>query len=173
MKLNKEYRELSENILNEEHFEVLKNEVHHGTNRYDHCKRVAHLSFIMAKLFKGNTKTVTRAGLLHDFFLGNHKSNPDASYINHPKVSAQNAKKYFNLSETEQEAIETHMYHYMLVKNTFSLKKDDIKKYKPKSKEGKIVCASDLLVSIFECLFFGAKYATGVYFLFIFNLIRY
>ena len=56
---------------------------------------------------------------------------------------------------------------------SIKIKKDDIHEYKPTSKEGKIVCISDLLVSIFECLIFEARYAACVYFLFIFNLIRY
>ena len=74
MSLNKEYKEFSEDILNNDNFLVLKNDVHHGTNKYDHCKRVSYLSFLFTKLFKGNSKEATRAGLLHDFFYGSRTS---------------------------------------------------------------------------------------------------
>lgn len=177
MKLNKEYKEICKDILEDEHFLSLKNEIHHGSNRYDHCKRVARLSFILSSIFKGNKETATRAGLLHDFFVGNTKNNEEVSYLNHPKVSVENAKKYFELSKSEESIIETHMYHYALTKKLLPFIDKgpavNAKDYKPTSKEGVVVCISDLSVSIFECIVFKARYITCVYLLFIFNWIRY
>ncbi len=171
MKIKNEYKELTENILNDEAFLLLKNERHHGTNRYDHCKRVAHVSFWLSKIFKGDKKSATIAGLLHDFFYG------DSSYLEHPKVSSANAKKYYAITDKEAEIIESHMYHYALVKNSYSFlnKKNQVKakKYKPNCKEGYLVCFADMLVSIFEGSIFEVRYGVCLYLLFIINLIRY
>ncbi len=177
MSFNKEYKEISEPILNNANFVKLKDDNHHGSTRYDHCRRVSYLSFLMAKIFKGNCKNVVEAGLLHDFFHGNTNSNESITYLTHPKTSVENAKKYFELNKEEEEIIETHMYHYALVKNAFPFinkgEKVKAKEYKPKSKEGAIVCISDLLVSIFEVARFKVRYNTCLYILFAINLMRY
>lgn len=176
MKLNKEYKELTSDILDSDIFKALKNDNHHGTNRYDHCKRVSYLSFLISKLFKANYKEATEAGLLHDFFYGKTGKNNKISYLNHPKTSADNAKKYFNISDTEASIIETHMYHHALLKKVMPFisneKVEKAKDYKPTSKEGYIVCISDLLVSIFEVGCFKIRYSACLYFLFVFNLFR-
>ena len=99
MSLNKEYKEISDDILNNDNFSILKNDVHHGTNKYDHCKRVSYLSFLLTKLFKGNSESAARAGLLHDFFYGCRTEKEENDYLRHPKTSSNNAKKYFSISE--------------------------------------------------------------------------
>lgn len=171
MKLSKEYKEITQSILNDENFLSLKNEAHHGTNRYDHCKRVSYVSFLLAKLFKGDIKDSCISGLLHDFF------NGDSSYLNHPKTSSDNAKKYFHITNKEASIIETHMYHYALTKKCLPFINHDgkvnPKEYKPLYKEGYIVCISDLLVSIFELGMFKVRYSICLYLLFIINLMRY
>ena len=168
MKLNKEFKEYTRDILENEDFKLLKNDSHHGTNRYDHCKRVSYLSFLISKIFKGNSERAIKAGLLHDYFHGT------SSYLEHPSICALNAKEHFNITA---EIIKTHMYHYALVQklNPFKGKEDkkNAKEYRPTSKEGVIVCVSDLLVSIFECGIFKVRYNACLYILFIINLMRY
>ena len=177
MSLNKEYKEFSEDIINNDNFLVLKNDVHHGTNKYDHCKRVSYLSFLFTKLFKGNSKEATRAGLLHDFFYGSRTSKEENDYLKHPKTSSANAKKYFLINDKEAGIIESHMYHHALLKRLSPFMKEDDKKYfkenKPKDKESVIVCVSDLLVSLYEVCAFKVKYTTSLYLIFLINLIRY
>ncbi len=177
MKLNKEYHNLAKDILENEYYLTLKNDAHHGSNRYDHCKRVSYVSFIMAKMFKGNTNDVVISGLLHDFYYGKCNANDKITYLNHPRTSVNNSLKYFDLNENEINIIETHMYHYALVKNLLPfINKDDkvkAREYKPQSKEGYIVCLSDLLVSIFEVFHFKVRYTTCLYFIFLINIIRY
>ena len=177
MKINKEYREISKEILENEYFLELKNDNHHCTNRYDHCKRVSYLSYILAKIFHGNSKEVIRAGLLHDFFHGTTNENPSISYLNHPITSAENAKKYFAISDKEANIIKTHMYHYALLNKSTSLfrkeKINNLKEYRPTCKEGVIVCISDLLVSIFEVGRYKIRYDMCLYLIFIVNLVRY
>jgi len=178
MRLNKEYKEITSDILNNKKFNLLKNDTHHGTNKYDHCKRVSYLSFLFAKLIKCNCIEVARGGLLHDFFFGTRIAKEENDYLKHPKTSVVNAKKYFSISENEAKIIESHMYHCAIVKKyTPFLKKDDYdKKYfkenKPSNKESVIVCISDLLVSIFEVIKYKLRYNTALYMLFLINVIR-
>lgn len=175
MKLNREYKKITSCILNNENFVLLKNDIHHGTTKYAHCKRVSYLSYLIAKIFKANHREVARAGLLHDFFYGSRTAKEENSYLKHPITSAQNAEKYFNLKESEKHIIETHMYHNALFKNMlpFATKeeKNYFENYKPTSKESKIVCISDLLVSLFEVITYKVKYSCALYMIFLMNVI--
>lgn len=177
MKLNKEYKEISNDILNNENFELLKNDIHHGTSKYAHCKRVSYLSFLLSKIFGGNSKKVVRAGLLHDFFFGTRTAKEENSYFKHPMTSVKNARKYFEIDEKEANIIKSHMFHYAFIKNLTPFinkeEKEYYKSYKPQSKESIIVCVSDLLVSIFEVCAFKIRYNTSLYLIFILNLLHY
>ena len=102
---------------------------------------------------------------------------PENSYLRHPVTAASNAKRYFNVTELEAEAIKTHMFHHVLIKKIFPFinpkEKASIKEFKPKSKEGWIICASDLIVSIGECERFQFSYAFNVAVLLVFNIILF
>lgn len=176
MKINKEYEKNVNYILNNENFVLLKNDNHHGTNKYDHCKRVSYLSYLMAKIFRANSKATSRAGLLHDFFYGSRTAKEENSYLKHPLTSAKNAKKYFEIDENEKNIIETHMFHNALLKNmipfTTEEEKEYFKNYKPKNKESVIVCVSDLLVSIFEVFAYKVRYSCALYMIFFINIMR-
>ena len=176
MSLYKEYEEITNSIIYNDKFVVLKNDCHHGTNKYAHCKRVSYLSFLMTKLFRGNAKEAARAGLLHDFFYGERTSKEENDYLKHPKTSAINAKKYFTVNEKETNIIESHMYHHALIKKLTPFMSDEDNKYfkenKPKYKESVIVCVSDLLVSIYEVCFYKVRYNTCLYLLFFLNIMR-
>ena len=164
-------------ILKDEHFLETKKDLHHGTSKYEHCLRVAKLSYRLGRFFKADLRSVSRAGLLHDFFFGTRKESPENSYLKHPVTAANNARKYFDITDIEAEAIKTHMFHHVLIKKIFPFvnkeKKASVKEFKPKSKEGWIVCASDLLVSIVECERFQFTYAFNVALLLIFNIILF
>lgn len=176
MSINKEYENITNPIIYNENFIILKNDTHHGTNKYDHCKRVSYLSFILAKIFRCNTKEVARAGLLHDFFYGTRLSNLENDYLRHPKTSVKNAKKYFKIDNIEESIIESHMYHYALVKRITPFITNEEKEYlhnsKPKNKESIIVCIADLLVSIYEVCIYKTRYSVILYMLFIMNNIK-
>lgn len=177
MKLNREYDEITQSILYNDKFVILKNDNHHGTNKYDHSKRVSYLSFLIAKMFRANSKEAAKAGLLHDFFYGERTEKEENSYLNHPITSANNAKKYFCITENEEKIIKSHMYHHAICKKLTPFltekDKDYLKKYKPNSKESIIVCISDLLVSIFEVGTFKIRYSTSLYIIFLINIFRY
>lgn len=173
--LTSEYQKIIENIINNEEFKKTKNDFHHGSSKYEHLIRVSKCSFILGKLFKANIESVTKAAILHDFFFGTRKSKKENSYLNHPKTAAKNAKIYFNINKLEEDAIKSHMYHHVILKKIFPFinrkEKAKVKDFKPKSKEGWIVCISDLLVSIVETVRFEFSYAAKLSFLIIISSI--
>ena len=175
MKKNNDYYKLAEDILNNEYFLELKKDIHHGTNKYDHCRRVSYLSYKLAKLFKANQNEVVRAGLLHDFFFGERTAKEENSYLNHPHTSVSNAKKYFDISDKEANDIKTHMFHHVLVKKVLPFvnykEKATIKEHKPKTKEGAIICLSDFLVSVYEFERFKLSYTFSIFALFLMNIL--
>lgn len=174
-KNNNDFDNLVSDILENKYFLETKHDLHHGTSKYEHSIRVAKLSYKLSKVFKADIKSTTRAGLLHDFFFGTRKDKPENSYLRHPVTASKNAKEYFNVSDLEAEAIKTHMFHQVLLKKIFPFvnrqEKASVKEFKPKSKEGWIICASDLIVSIMECERFQFTYVANVALLLIFNMI--
>ena len=137
--------------------------------------RVSKCSFILGKIFKADISAVTRAGLLHDFFFGTRKQSIENSYLNHPLTAAKNAEKHFNINDLEKEAIKSHMFHHIIIKKIFPFlnrhEKRKIKSSKPTSKEGWIVCISDLIVSIIECQRFELSYLANLTCLVIINIL--
>ena len=176
-KTNIEFENLVSDILENEYFLETKKDIHHGTSKYEHSIRVAKLSYNLSKIFKADKKVTARAGLLHDFFFGTRKEKPENSYLRHPVTASLNAQKYFNVSELESEAIKTHMFHQVLLKKIFPFinhkEKASIKEFKPKSKEGWIICTSDMIVSIMECERFQFSYVANVALLLVFNIIMF
>ncbi len=170
-----EFNDITKDIINNEYFLKTKDDLHHGSSKYDHLVRVSKCSFMLGKMFKADIKSVTRAALLHDFFFGGRKDKNENSYLNHPITAAKNAKEYFYLNEIEEEAIKTHMFHHVIMKKIFPFlnrhEKAKIKESKPKSKEGWIVCISDLLVSIMECQRFEFTYIAKLSCLVLINII--
>ncbi len=173
----KEFDSLVSDILENEYFLTTKKDLHHGTSKYEHSLRVAKLSYKLGKIFKADLKVASRAGLLHDFFFGTRKEKPENSYLRHPITASCNAKRYFNVTNKEAEAIKTHMFHQVLLKKLFPFinrqEKASIKEFKPKSKEGWIICFSDLLISIIELERFQFSYVANVALLLIFNVIMF
>lgn len=173
--LIKEYKEITENIINNEQFKRTIDDFHHGSSKYEHLIRVSKCSFILGKIFRANIKSVTTSALLHDFFFGSRKSKKENSYLNHPKTAAKNAKIYFNINKLEEDAIKSHMYHHVIIKKIFPFinrhEKVKAKDVKPNSKEGWIVCISDLLVSIMETVRYEFSYAAKLSFLIIISSI--
>ncbi|MDE5539678.1 MAG: HD domain-containing protein [Bacilli bacterium] len=173
--LKSEFDDLVSDILENEYFLETKKDLHHGTSKYEHSLRVAKLSYRLSKFFKADVRATARAGLLHDFFFGTRKEKPENSYLRHPVTASENAKKYFDISEVEAEAIKTHMFHHVLLQKVLPFvnrkEKVSVKEFKPKTKEGWIICASDLLVSVVECERFQFTYVANVTLLLLFNII--
>ncbi len=170
-----EYKQITEKIINNDKFQKTKEDLHHGSNKYEHLIRVSKCSFILGKIFKANIESVTKAALLHDFFFGSRKTKKENSYLNHPKTAAKNAKTYFNINKLEEDAIKSHMYHHVIIKKVLPFinrnEKAKVKDYKPNSKEGWIVCISDLIISIVETIRFELTYIVKLSFLIIISAI--
>lgn len=171
----KEFDEITRNIISNEYFQRTKDDFHHGSCKYDHLLRVAKLSFVLGKIMKADIKSVTRSAILHDFFFGSRKESIENSYLNHPSTAAKNAKEIFNINELEETAIKTHMFHHVLLKKIFPFinRKEHakLKENKPTSKEGWIVCISDLIVSVIECQRYEFSYLANLSILVFLNII--
>ncbi len=139
------YQLIVQDILSNEAFDQIRYSEHHGTNRLHHSMRVSYMSYRLAKIFHLDYIKTARAGLLHDFFYtDNDRELKDrvTSTFSHPKVAAENAEKYFGISEMERNIIESHMYGRNF-------------KYVPKYMESWIVIVSDTLIGLTE---FGYKF---------------
>ncbi len=147
-------------ILANKEFSQLETVVHHGTTRMNHSLRVSYYSYKIAKALCLDYDQVARAGLLHDFFLDrttNYEKTKDKVILfttGHPKVATINAKKYFSLTEKEEDMIKTHMF--------------PVDYHIPKYAESWIICTVDKLVGLYE---FGCKFKYQLTYGFNFSLL--
>ncbi len=136
---DEKYIDLVCDILDNKDFNKLKENKHHGLNRYEHSVKVSYYSYKLAKSLKLNYKETARAGLLHDFFndtdLTGKKRKLSAFY--HPYKSLENSTKTFYVSEMEQDIIISHMFPLIPHKI-------------PKYAESWLVSTVDKLVAIYE-----------------------
>ena len=133
------YYNIYSEFYNINKYSELKSVAHHGNNRLDHINRVSKMSFYLSKKLGFDYVSCTRGALLHDFFTTDDLSRSDKKYNDflheHPQISLDNSKEYFELNEIEEDIILTHMF--------------PIVKGKPKYAESKIVCLCDKLVSFY------------------------
>ena len=115
------FREIKQEITSNQKYQSLKNDYHHGLNRYIHIMHVAKISYYISKFLKLDYISTTRGALLHDFF--NEDEYLDKKGLEkpriHPFLSLNNAKKYFNLNTKEQNIIISHMYPIGKIKPIF------------------------------------------------------
>lgn len=116
----------------------MKNYTHHGIRRYDHCFRVAYHTYKLTKLLHLNYASATKAAMLHDFYTDEllQEKSSIVRFQTHPEIAVQNAKKYFEINEEEEDIILNHMF--------------PITKTRPKHLEGWIVDMIDDGISIYE-----------------------
>lgn len=161
---DKEYLNNVIDIIEHKEFNRTKEIVHHGLNRFDHCIRVSYYSYKVTKFLHLDCKKVARAGLLHDFFFVDNNDIDITKridvLINHPKYALVNSKRYFELTEKEEDIISSHMFPIALKT--------------PKYMESWIVDIVDNIVAVFEALYSTKKYlGTAVNFLLIILLNYY
>ena len=157
-----EFSTLTEDILNNDNFKKMKYIEHHGSTRYDHLMKVSYSSYKIAKLLHFRYKEVARAALLHDFFIDEvEEFNKLKALQKHPLYALDNAKKYYNLTDREEDIIKTHMFPV-----TFT---------PPKYLESWIVDLVDDVAGIYEQYKSSCrqlKTAVNLIFLFIINIIQ-
>lgn len=128
----------------------MKDFIQHGdTTTYDHCRRVAKLSYLINNKLHLNAddNLLVPAALLHDFFLYDWHDLPTPTPKNffsnhgftHSKVAADNAKEVFDISDKMHDTIETHMWPLTITKV-------------PRSREAAILCFADKCVALQETL---------------------
>ena len=145
MKNREEFDSIAKEILEHEVFMQSKEFIQHGKiSVYQHSVSVAELGFVMGKFFRiADMRSLVRAALLHDFFLYDWHV-PEKMWSlhgwTHPVAAAENAKKYFNVSNKEYSLIRSHMWPYTPL-------------HPPAHREGWIVCLADKMVSAWETLF--------------------
>lgn len=107
-----------------------------------------------------NKNEITRAALLHDFYVDNDLVSEHGyeKLGEHPDVALTNSLKYFKLDEMQQDIIKSHMFPCTNVI--------------PKYKESWLVSGVDKTVSAYEMLRFKASLYLGIYLLFLFEIIR-
>ena len=106
-----EFHKIVKPLLDKSNFADTKTITHHGITRYEHSMRVAYYSYKITKLLRLSYKETTEAALLHDFFLDEvENKNQIAKLRQHPRCALENAKKYFELTDKQEDIILTHMF---------------------------------------------------------------
>lgn len=156
---DQEFNEIVKDILDIQEFQELDHELHHGISRYGHSMRVAKSTYNIAKKMHWDYEKATRAALLHDFFLDYQleECNIAQTWCRHPEIALENAKKYVELDERQENAIVSHMFPTC--------------KVMPKYKESWLISGVDKVVSFYEMYRFKASLVLGVWAIFIFNMI--
>ncbi len=110
-KYRDEFIDIINPILENDEFLKTKDETHHGINRFDHLFRVSYFSYMITRILRLNYKETARAGLLHDFFTDETKGSSQVKALRkHPTYALENSKKYFDLTDREEDIIKTHMF---------------------------------------------------------------
>ena len=154
-----EFDIINSDILTNNNFRQLDNELHHGISRYGHSYRVATWTYKITKKLGLNYKSATRAALLHDFYLNEDldTKNSFTALFDHPSKALENASKAYNLTSLEANIIESHMFPFG---------------YKlPKYKESWIVTLVDKSVALYEMYRYKLSLKLGIYLIFAFNMI--
>ena len=155
-----EFETIISPILEIEEFRQLKFITHHGITRYDHCMRVAYMSYVVTKALRLNYKEVTIAALLHDFFTDEvDEENSMDRLRKHPEYAVKNASKYVELSDMQVDIIRTHMFPV-----TFT---------PPKYLESWIVDFVDDLAALYERGYAVRREAQTAMFLFMFVVVYF
>ena len=153
------YSNLVQDIIDNSEFDKTRQIVHHGTTRYNHSVKVSYHSYKTAKLFGLNYKETARAGLLHDFFIDTYdNTNKTALLLDHPFIAVENSKKYFELTDKEEDIIKCHMF--------------PVNPTVPKYAESWIVTLMDKTVAIQEYLSqfkYKMAYLVNLYIIFMVN----
>lgn len=111
---DREYMSYVEDLINTEEVQSLGEFTqHHYSTRLDHSISVSYLSYRLAKKWKGNARATARAGLLHDLFFYDWRTEDydggTHAYV-HPRVAVKNAEKLTELSDLERDIIVKHMW---------------------------------------------------------------
>ncbi|WP_283674377.1 HD domain-containing protein [Butyricicoccus sp. Marseille-Q5471] len=128
--MDSEFHRMARDIMEHPRFQQLRGFIHHGADNsvYDHSVAVAESAYAIARkmrLSEGETQSVVRAALLHDFFGYDWHSDRFRRYRGsfsgiqrlarmhafvHGHIAAGRARRTFGLTDRECEAIARHMF---------------------------------------------------------------
>ena len=153
-----EFHTLVQDISSDKRTLQMKNYIQHGRiSTYDHCMRVARLSYSLHKHLhvSCNEAELIRGAFLHDYFLYDwheHEQEEDPDWIfparyahhlfhmhgfTHPDTALKNAARDFHLTPKESQIIRSHMWPLTLF-------------HPPLSREALLVCTADKIASLQE-----------------------
>ena len=118
---------------------------HSGNNTLQHVRNVAFKSFELAQKLGWDIdeKVLARGAILHDYYLytcvNKHGIKAYKHGTGHPGLALKNARKDFELTEKEENIIESHMWPLTLF-------------HMPKSREAFLVCMADKYCAANEML---------------------
>ena len=106
------FDEIVSDIINNDKYQELKKEYHHGISRYEHSLRVAKTTYKLSKKIGLDYISATRGAMLHDFFKNSEYGNVKGlkQWSIHPHIACLNAKQEFDLNEIEADVIQSHMF---------------------------------------------------------------
>lgn len=114
MSLFEEYESFIGDLIINELVLSMKNYIQHSTvTCLQHCLYVSYSSYKAAKKLGLDSRSVARAGLLHDFFLYDWhvtKSEKGLHGFTHSSTALENARKHFQLNKIEKDIVENHMW---------------------------------------------------------------
>ncbi len=109
-----QFIELVKDIIEDEDVLSMENLPRHSkrSNCLTHSLSVAYLSFLVCKKLGLDYKAAARAGLLHDFALGEwEEENQGISRLwQHPRQALKNAEERYELTHKEKDIIVKHMW---------------------------------------------------------------
>ena len=111
-----EYLACVQDILDNPVFQSMDQFIQHGqTTCKTHCIQVSYMSYRICRSRNWDYVAVARAGLLHDLFLYDwhtHAKETGEHFhgFTHPRVAMENAIRYFQIPEKEQNMILRHMW---------------------------------------------------------------
>ncbi len=150
-----DFETIASEIINKDKYQSLKDDPHHGLNRYIHSMHVAKGTYRITKFLKMDYVSATRGALLHDYFNdSDYRSTKGLKKGSmHPVIALNNARREYTLNQKEENIIASHMFPM-----------GDVV---PNCKESWIVTMVDKLVAIRECGIYKVreKLALGVVFL--------
>lgn len=88
-----------------------------------HCISVSYASYQIAEKLHLDTRSIARAGLLHDLFYYDWretKFNLGSHAFMHPRIALRNAEKITSLNEKEKDIILKHMWGFTLARPKYA-----------------------------------------------------
>lgn len=152
---------IANEIIYKDKFQSLKEDPHHGLNRYVHTMHVAKGTYYLSRFLHMDYVSATRGALLHDYF-------NDADYRStkgikkgaiHPVIALNNARREYKLNAKEENIIVSHMFPM-----------GDVI---PNCKESWVVTTVDKFVAIRECSIYKLREKIALIIIFLVNFVSF